>query len=170
MSEAMKNQVSRREWLLRAAKTAAAVPVIGMLSSCGGGAGGSGTITPPPTTAGSYTGTDDQLMDEIERAAFDFFWTEASPSTDSFATVLPLQAGEPAPLPVSPLPGSDSLPCVSETSAPMVMRRRSSLGCSPPSTFSPTPCPTCTASTTTSWVSIPELVSATPSNFLILIP
>jgi hypothetical protein len=93
MSEAMKNQVSRREWLLRAAKTAAAVPVIGMLSSCGGGAGGSGTITPPPTTAGSYIGTDDQLMDEIERAAFDFFWTEASPSTGLIRDRAPASGG-----------------------------------------------------------------------------
>ena len=28
-----------------------------------------------------YQGTDDQLLDEIQRAAFDFFWNEASPST-----------------------------------------------------------------------------------------
>jgi hypothetical protein len=28
-----------------------------------------------------YQGTDDQLLDEIQRASFDFFWTEASPTT-----------------------------------------------------------------------------------------
>ena len=28
-----------------------------------------------------YQGTDDQLLDEIQRAAFDFFWNEASPVT-----------------------------------------------------------------------------------------
>src|SRR5437667_6298480 len=28
-----------------------------------------------------YQGTDDQLLDEIQRAAFEFFWNEASPST-----------------------------------------------------------------------------------------
>src|SRR5437660_8107729 len=28
-----------------------------------------------------HQGTDDQLLDEIQRAAFDFFWNEASPST-----------------------------------------------------------------------------------------
>ena len=28
-----------------------------------------------------YEGTDDQLLDEIERASFDFFWNEASPLT-----------------------------------------------------------------------------------------
>ena len=31
--------------------------------------------------ADAYQGTDDELLDEIERAAFDFFWTEASPIT-----------------------------------------------------------------------------------------
>src|SRR5258706_2136384 len=28
-----------------------------------------------------YRGSDDQLLDEIERAAFDFFWNEASSTT-----------------------------------------------------------------------------------------
>ena len=34
-----------------------------------------------PSPARPYPGTDEQLLDEIERAAFDFFWTEASPIT-----------------------------------------------------------------------------------------
>src|SRR6266852_118343 len=29
----------------------------------------------------SYEGTDEQLLDEIQRAAFNFFWNEASPIT-----------------------------------------------------------------------------------------
>ena len=29
----------------------------------------------------NYEGTDEQLLDEIERASFDFFWNEASPNT-----------------------------------------------------------------------------------------
>ena len=29
----------------------------------------------------NYEGTDEQLLDEIERASFDFFWNEASPTT-----------------------------------------------------------------------------------------
>ncbi len=37
------------------------------------------TFTPPD--APPYQGTDEQLLDEIERASFDFFWTEASPLT-----------------------------------------------------------------------------------------
>src|SRR3984893_18480566 len=28
-----------------------------------------------------YRGSDDQLLDEVERAAFDFFWNEASGAT-----------------------------------------------------------------------------------------
>jgi hypothetical protein len=34
----------------------------------------------PPASPG-YTGTDDQLLDEMERAAFNFFWTETDPNT-----------------------------------------------------------------------------------------
>ena len=30
---------------------------------------------------GSYSGTDDELLDEIERTAFSFFWNEAGPAT-----------------------------------------------------------------------------------------
>lgn len=32
-------------------------------------------------TGQPYQGTDDQLLDEIQRATFDFFWTEAGPKT-----------------------------------------------------------------------------------------
>ena len=34
-----------------------------------------------PPTARPYAGTDEQLLDEIERAAFDYFWTETNPET-----------------------------------------------------------------------------------------
>jgi hypothetical protein len=37
------------------------------------------TFTEPPPVP--YAGSDDQLLDEIERAAFEFFWNEASPVT-----------------------------------------------------------------------------------------
>src|ERR1700682_4880445 len=40
------------------------------------------TNPPTPSDLGPpYQGTDDQLLDEIQRAAFDFFWNEASHST-----------------------------------------------------------------------------------------
>jgi hypothetical protein len=32
-------------------------------------------------TGAAFEGTDDQLLDEIQRASFDFFWNEASPNT-----------------------------------------------------------------------------------------
>ena len=34
-----------------------------------------------PPSAPPYEGTDEQLLDEVERASFDFFWNEASPRT-----------------------------------------------------------------------------------------
>jgi hypothetical protein len=34
-----------------------------------------------PPSGPQYQGTDEQLLDEIQRATFDFFWTEASPNT-----------------------------------------------------------------------------------------
>ena len=69
---------TRREWLLRAVKALLAYPLLGMgfgMFSC---AGSSSTTAPPSP---GYSGSDDELMDEIQRAAFDFFWTEASPNT-----------------------------------------------------------------------------------------
>lgn len=38
-------------------------------------------LTFVPPNAPPYEGTDEQLLEEIERASFDFFWTEASPVT-----------------------------------------------------------------------------------------
>src|SRR5438309_1895130 len=87
---------SRREWLIRAVKAAAAYPIFNMgvmMLSCGGGGGNGGGTAPVPKTGGGYTGTDDQLMDEIERAAFDFFWTEASPTTGQIRDRAPAGGG-----------------------------------------------------------------------------
>jgi hypothetical protein len=69
--------MTRRHLLKILGGTAAGIPLIGAsMFSCGSrGSGGSGAGPPPPTV------TDDELMDEIERANFLFFWNEASPST-----------------------------------------------------------------------------------------
>ncbi|HET9696488.1 MAG TPA: glucoamylase family protein [Terriglobales bacterium] len=78
----MKSKTTRRQWLANATKAALAYPVFNMslgMISCGGGGKGGSRLVPPPNSG--YTGTDDQLMDEIQRAAFDFFWTEASSTT-----------------------------------------------------------------------------------------
>ena len=87
---------SRREWLIRAAKAAAAYPLMNTMLSCGGGGGGGGNTGGggyvPPKGSG-YTGTDDQLMDDIQRAAYDFFWTEASSSTGMIRDRAPAAGG-----------------------------------------------------------------------------
>jgi hypothetical protein len=71
--------VSRREWLKVAGKASALLP-LGILlgnSSCSGGSPKGAPATPVATV----TFTDEQLLDAIERAAFEFFWNECSPHT-----------------------------------------------------------------------------------------
>src|SRR5437899_1386395 len=44
--------------------------------------GGGGTSsTPKPSSADGYPGTDDQLLEEIEKTAFLFFWEQANPTS-----------------------------------------------------------------------------------------
>src|SRR4029077_20611398 len=43
--------------------------------------GGSSSTSPPPPQGDGYPGTDDQLLEEIEKAAFLFFWEQADPTT-----------------------------------------------------------------------------------------
>jgi hypothetical protein len=72
-------ELTRRTFLGLSGRLIALAPALGSLSllqSCGGG---SSSVTPPPP--GGYTGTDAQLMDEIENAAFQFFWNQANPQT-----------------------------------------------------------------------------------------
>jgi hypothetical protein len=68
---------TRREVLAALGKTAALSPLLGGIlldTGCGGGA-------PSTTPPSGFTGTDDQLMDDIERAAFTFFVQGADPNT-----------------------------------------------------------------------------------------
>jgi hypothetical protein len=70
----------RRELLVRLAKVAGASCVGGLalfLPGCGGGE----SSLPPPPPGDGYPGTDDQLLEEIEKAGFLFFWEQADPST-----------------------------------------------------------------------------------------
>ncbi len=69
-----KGRFTRRRILEVCGKAVLAYPLLGMFS-CGGSPGGSHPLP------GGFTGTDDQLLDDIERAAFQFFWNEASPAT-----------------------------------------------------------------------------------------
>ncbi len=47
-----------------------------LLPGCGGGSSSS-----PPPPGDGYPGTDDQLLEEIEKAGFLFFWEQADPTT-----------------------------------------------------------------------------------------
>jgi hypothetical protein len=76
----MPGKTVRREFLARFGKAAILGPALGSFlfqTACGGG---SSMVTPPPP-GGGYSGTDDQLLDEIQQAAFLFFWEGADPNT-----------------------------------------------------------------------------------------
>jgi len=72
-----KRFLTRRELLAYSAKAALAAPALslgGALTSCGGGSNSSTQQGPPPLT-------DDQFLDELQRAIFLFFWEQASATT-----------------------------------------------------------------------------------------
>ena len=69
-------RITRRQVLGMLGGAAAAVPLLGAsVFSCGSGGTGGGGNQPPPQI------TDDQLLDQIESAAFQYFWNEASSQT-----------------------------------------------------------------------------------------
>jgi hypothetical protein len=68
--------LSRRE-LIKVCGAGLLAPPLATLAGCG-----NRTATSFMEPAGApYEGTDEQLLDEIQRAAFNFFWNEASPNT-----------------------------------------------------------------------------------------
>ena len=72
--------IVRRDFLAHLGKAAILGPTLGSFlfqNACGGG---SPTVTQPPPGNG-YSGTDDQLLDEIQQAAFLFFWEGVDPNT-----------------------------------------------------------------------------------------
>ena len=74
----LKMQFTRRELLAQLGKAAALPWLRGLVlvRGCGGGLSG-----PPPPPGDGYPGTDDQLLEEIEKAGFQFFWEQADPAT-----------------------------------------------------------------------------------------
>jgi len=89
----MSGKKTRREWLIDAAKATAAVPLfgVGIAASCSGRTKNAGTST--SSSAKPYEGSGEQLMDEIQHAAFDFFWNEASPITGQIRDRAPAVGG-----------------------------------------------------------------------------
>ena len=78
----MKNNLTRREVLAQLSKVAVISSLPGMTFfpfGCGSGSGN--TSSPSPPAGDGYAGTDDQLLEEIEKAAFLFFWEQADPTT-----------------------------------------------------------------------------------------
>lgn len=73
------NSLSRRQFLARLGGTMLLVPAlqVATLTSCGGSQPGS----PQPGSQQPPSSSDDQFLDELERAIFLFFWEQASPTT-----------------------------------------------------------------------------------------
>ena len=73
----MSGQLMNRRDLLRCCAQGIAVAPFVSLLGCG-----SKTPTMPPNPGGTpYQGTDDQLLDDIQRGSFQFFWNETNPAT-----------------------------------------------------------------------------------------
>jgi hypothetical protein len=76
---------TRREFLATLSRSAGAA--LASASLLGGsaffmqGCSGGSYSPPPPPSGDGYPGTDDQFMEEIEKAAFLFFWEQAGPTT-----------------------------------------------------------------------------------------
>ena len=80
MNERVKPDLTRRELLASLAKMTGAT-FLGSLPLLLPGCNGGSSAPPPPPPGDGYPGTNDQLMEEIEKAGFLFFWEQADPNT-----------------------------------------------------------------------------------------
>jgi len=78
--KAIKPDLRRRQLLATLAKTAGA-SCLGSAAFLLTGCGGESPPVPPPPPGDGYLGTDDQLLEEIEKAGFLFFWEQADTTT-----------------------------------------------------------------------------------------
>ncbi len=77
----MKIDITRRDFLVELGKAAVFSSLPGIAFFPFGCGSGSTSISPPPPPGDGYTGTDDQLLEEMEKAGFLFFWEQADPTT-----------------------------------------------------------------------------------------
>lgn len=71
-----------RRQFLKSASGIAGLGLLGGIALSSQGCGGGASFTPPPPPLGDgYTGTDDQLLEETEKAAFSFFWEQTDSTT-----------------------------------------------------------------------------------------
>jgi hypothetical protein len=73
--------VLRRRELLATLAKAAGASSLGSLALFLPGCGGGESSLPPPPPGDGYPGTDDQLLEEIEKAGFLYFWEQSDSST-----------------------------------------------------------------------------------------
>ena len=71
----------RRRRLLATLAKAAGASCLGSAVFFMPGCGGESTLVPPPPPGDGYPGTDDQLLEEVEKAGFLFFWEQADSTT-----------------------------------------------------------------------------------------
>jgi len=76
----LKNNLTRREVLAQLSKVAV-ISSLPTMTFFPFGCGNGNTSSPQPPTEDGYNGTNDQLLEEMEKAAFLFFWEQADPAT-----------------------------------------------------------------------------------------
>ena len=79
-SNTLKNNLTRREVLGQLGKVAV-FSLLPTMTFFPFGCGSGSTSSPPPPQGDGYPGTDDQLLEEIEKAVFLFFWEQADSTT-----------------------------------------------------------------------------------------
>ena len=72
-------RLTRRTWLQNTGRLLLLSPALALMPACGGGGGSSNSGG--SGGSGGYTGTDDQLMDDLEQAAYRYFWNQANSAT-----------------------------------------------------------------------------------------
>src|ERR1700686_4141274 len=73
--------LTRRKLLTTLARTTAVILAGSIECALPGCSGGSSALAPASPPADGYSGTDDQLLEEVEKTSFLFFWEQADATT-----------------------------------------------------------------------------------------